>query len=52
MKILGQLLLTAMAPVVVVVLAAAGVPLVAVILVVVVPAFIWPMHAIDHLGYR
>lgn len=53
MKILGQLLLMGLAPLAVLLLASVGVPYVVVIVLVVVPAFIWTLGVVDnYLGPR
>lgn len=47
MKVLAQLLLMSLVPVVALLLVAAGVTHWVLMIVVVVPAFIWTMHALD-----
>ena len=47
MKVAGQLLIMGLAPLAVLLLAALGAPLWVVVLLVVIPAFLWTMRAFD-----
>jgi hypothetical protein len=53
MKILSQLLLMGLAPLAVLLLASVGVPYLVVLMLVVVPAFIWTLSVVDdYMGHR